>query len=105
MGGINFSVFISLTVLLVAIVFAAEADPGLATFLAILEDPNGWPFVITLDLLVGVLFFSCIIFLIEGDMTRTLYWAVPLFFLGNIVSAAYLLINLEKIRERVSPSA
>lgn len=102
MSGIKICAFICLAVLVVGIALASMADPMLTGFFEILDQPTGWPAIVTLDLMIGFLFLSFMIYFVEGDVTKTLYWAVPLFILGNVVSAIYLIVNLDKIRGRLA---
>ncbi|NQV22666.1 MAG: hypothetical protein HQ511_14730 [Rhodospirillales bacterium] len=105
MNGFKICAVICLVALVVGIAGATMADPMLTGFFEILDQPTGWPFVVTLDLMVGFLFLSFMIYFVEGDVAKTLYWAVPLFILGNVVSAVYLIVNLNKIRGRLSGAA
>ncbi|MEN3974569.1 hypothetical protein [Emcibacter sp. SYSU 3D8] len=49
------------------------------------------------DLTFGFLLFSVIIGLAEGSVLRAAPWIVALFIVGNLVSAVYLLVNLNRI--------
>lgn len=105
MSGIKICAMVCGAVLVAGITLAAIADPMLTGFIGMLDQPTGWPAIVTLDLMIGFLFLSFMIYFVEGDVTKTLYWAVPLFILGNIVSAVYLVVNLDKIRGRLSAPA
>ena len=78
MNGIKVAAMVCCAALVVGIAFAALADPMLTTFFAVFDRLDGWPFVITLDLMVGFLFFSFVI---------------------------YLVVNLDRISARLAPAA
>ena len=101
MGTVKICAYACIAGMGVAFVFATLADPMAAGFFALLAQPNTWPFVVLVDLSFGLLFFVLFIFAIEGDMTRTVLWAVPMLLFGNIVSAIYLIVNLDKVRARL----
>jgi hypothetical protein len=104
MSGMKILAAICIAALVVAIVPALVADPMLVTFFAMFDQMNAWPFAVALDLMIGFVFFSFVIYLIEGDVTKALYWVVPLFLFGNLVSAVYLIVNMDKVRDRLSPA-
>lgn len=58
-------------------------------------DPWGW--VMLADLYFGFILFAVIIATIERNRWVALFWIVPLFFLGNIWSALWLVVRLAKI--------
>ncbi len=79
MGTVKICAYACIAGMGVAFVFATLADPMAAGFFALLAQPNTWPFVVLVDLSFGLLFFV----------------------FGNIVSAIYLIVNLDKVRARL----
>ena len=66
---------------------------------AFYSDP--WVAVGTADLFFGFTLMSVIIAWNERSPVRAAIWIVPLFFIGNLVSAAYLLVNANRIAGRL----
>lgn len=93
---------IYLLAFIVLFVWALVNDPLAKGFFAILGEP--WVWVVWMDFVFGCLLLSWIIYFIEGSAKTALIWAIPLFIVGNIVGAAYVLLNLEKIKNRISLS-
>ena len=83
--------------------WALVNDPLAKGFIAALSEP--WVWVVWMDFVFGCLLLSWIIYFIEGSAKTALMWAIPLFIVGNIVGAVYVLLNLEKIKSRLSPSS
>ncbi len=80
-------------------VWAAVGDPKLAGFMASLNEP--WSLVVLMDFVFGCLMFSWMIYFVEGSAKAALPWAIALFIVGNIISAVYILLRFNKIRQRV----
>lgn len=80
-------------------IWAAVGDPKLSGFLQTINEP--WNIVVLVDFVFGCLMFSWMIFFVEGSAKATLPWAVALFIVGNIISAAYILLRYNKIRDRI----
>ena len=72
---------------------------GLAS---IFVDPWSITFGIFLDLILGLILFSIIMYLNEKSKKVAAIWIVSLFAIGNIVSAIYLLFNWKKIAVKIS---
>lgn len=87
---------IGLTVL---IVLAALEAPIGKSFSRIVEDLWGW--VTLADLYLGFILIAVVIFLVERSLPIALFWIVPLFFLGNIWSALWFVLRLNKIADRL----
>ena len=84
-------------------IWAALTDPTFAGFVAAVREP--WGLVVTLDFVFGCLLLSWLIYYIEGSARAALPWAVALFIVGNIVGAIYLLMRLDRIRQRLAATA
>jgi hypothetical protein len=54
------------------------------------------------DLFVGFVFFSTIVFLSERSWMVAALWALPIFILGNIWSAVWLVIRLPHLAKQLS---
>ncbi|MEO1252063.1 MAG: DUF1475 family protein [Pseudomonadota bacterium] len=80
-----------------AIVWAVGADDrGLGPVLAeMLSEP--WTIVTLIDLYLGFFIGAVVIFLFEKSWPARLFWAAPVFFLGNVWTALWLLIRLPEI--------
>ena len=104
MDGIKAFAYICLGVFSIAFIYATISDPTLATFFSILVHPEQWAFVVATDLTIGLCFFILFIYAIEGDLTKTVFWALPMLVFGNGVSAVYLIVNLSKVRARLNPA-
>ena len=72
---------------------------GLAS---IFVDPWSITFGIFLDLILGLILFSIIIYLNAESKKVAAIWIVALFAIGNVVSAIYLLFNWKKIAVKIS---
>jgi hypothetical protein len=57
-----------------------------------------WGLVAFYDLNLGSLVFSSIVYLNEKSKPKAFIWIFFMFVSGNIISAIYLLLNLEKIK-------
>ncbi len=69
-----------------------------ASFDRILADP--WGLVTLADLYLGFLIAAVIIWFFEADRRMALLWVVPIFFLGNAVTAIWLVLRLPEIVRR-----
>lgn len=88
---------------IVLFLWAALADPILAGFLQTINEP--WNIVVLMDFVFGCLMFSWMIFFVEGSAKATLPWAIALFIVGNIISAVYILLRFNKIKQRIGQPA
>jgi len=61
-----------------------------------------WGIVTLVDLYIGFLFFAIIVFLTERSWMVAALWAVPIFILGNIWAAVWLVIRLPHIAKQLS---
>ncbi|MES1201720.1 MAG: DUF1475 family protein [Pseudomonadota bacterium] len=61
-----------------------------------------WGVATLADLYVGFLFFSVIVFLTERSWIIAALWAIPIFFVGNIWSALWLVIRLPHLAKQLS---
>jgi predicted membrane-bound dolichyl-phosphate-mannose-protein mannosyltransferase len=61
-----------------------------------------WGVVAMVDLYVGFAFFAIIVFLTERSLIAGLLWALPIFVLGNIWTAVWLLFRLPRLADRLS---
>lgn len=84
-----------------SIVWAIGADDrGLGPVLQeMLSEP--WSVVTLIDLYLGFFFAAVVIFIIERSILVAAIWAIPVFFLGNVVTALWAVIRLPTIIERV----
>lgn len=79
--------------------WAIEMAPLSSLSEAILSHP--WTIVLAADELLGFILFSVIIAFTERSPLRAAFWIVPIFLIGHMVSAIYLLGNFERIRSRL----
>jgi O-antigen/teichoic acid export membrane protein len=86
----------ALSVFLVACVMAYLAV-GLSGFDNVLAEP--WGLVTILDLVLGVVCMTAVIFTVESDWKKAAMWSVPIYFLGNIVTAVWILTRLDQITD------
>ncbi len=98
-------IIIGLAVLLAgAIAFASLRTESLLDFWyqaeALAEQP--WGLVALVDLYVGFAFITFIIVLTEGSLLAGLLWAAPIFVLGNIWTALWLLLRLPALTARLT---
>jgi hypothetical protein len=61
-----------------------------------------WGFVAMVDLYVGFAFFALVVFLAERSWISAIAWSVPIFFLGNIVVAAWLVVRMPSLISRLN---
>ncbi|MBL8537202.1 MAG: hypothetical protein JNM59_07340 [Hyphomonadaceae bacterium] len=61
-----------------------------------------WGIVSLFDLYVGFFFFSVIVFLTERSWLAAAAWAAPIFIVGNVWSALWLLLKLPSLARRLS---
>jgi len=64
------------------------------------SDP--WLTVMLADMMIGFVLISVVIYIVEPVKWKALCWIVPLFVVGNGLSALWLLLNVDKIRARFS---
>lgn len=61
-----------------------------------------WGVAALADLYAGFLLFSVVVFLTERSWLRALLWAAPIFILGNIWTALWLVLRLPRLAQRLS---
>lgn len=61
-----------------------------------------WGIVTLVDLYIGFVFFAAIIFLTERSWLIAALWAAPVFVLGNIWAAIWLVIRLPHLAKQLS---
>lgn len=78
---------------LVFLVFCvlAYGQVGLSGFDRVLAEP--WGLVTLLDVMLGAVCMSAVIFAQEKDKRIAAAWALPIFLLGHVVSAAWVVIR------------
>lgn len=81
--------------LTVMIGWAASSANFMDSFADITADP--WGLVALADLYLGFLIISVVIWLTEPDRKAALMWIVPIYFLGNIVTALWLMVKLPQL--------
>ncbi|MEC7475832.1 MAG: DUF1475 family protein [Pseudomonadota bacterium] len=86
----------ALSIFLVACVLAYLAV-GWSGFDKVLAEP--WGLVTILDLVLGVVCMTTVIFTVESDWKKAAMWSVPIYFLGNIVTAVWILTRLDQITD------
>ncbi len=84
-----------------AIIWAMGADGrGLGAVLAeMLAKP--WSVVTLADLYLGFLIAAAVIFLFEKNKLIAAVWALPIFVLGNVWTAIWLVVRLPEIARRL----
>ena len=97
------TIVIYLVFFIAMFVWAAIKDPTLGGFMSSVGEP--WVLVVLLDFVFGCLLLSWMIYFIEGSVKVTLIWSVLLFTVGNIVGAIYILLNFNKIKNRIGAPA
>ncbi len=87
--------------LVVAIVWAIGAD-GRSTGAIIGEMlSKPWTVVTLVDLYAGFVLIAVLVCLFEKSWPARLFWAAPLFLLGNVWAAAWLVFRLPEIARRL----
>ena len=61
-----------------------------------------WGIAALVDLYVGFVFFAVIVFLTERSWIVAALWAAPIFILGNIWAAVWLVIRLPHLAKQLS---
>ncbi|MEZ5995924.1 MAG: DUF1475 family protein [Hyphomonadaceae bacterium] len=61
-----------------------------------------WGAAMLADLYVGFIFFAVVVFLTERSWMVAALWAAPIFFVGNIWSAVWLIIRLPHLARQLS---
>ena len=84
----------SLSIFLVACVLA-YLSVGWSGFDKVLAEP--WGLVTIIDLVLGVVCMTAVIFAVESDWKKATMWSVPIYFFGNIVTAVWILTRLDQI--------
>ena len=65
---------------------------------AFTADP--WVIVGLGDLYIGFILIAVVIYIVEPVKWKAMCWIIPLFVIGNGLSALWLLLNVDKIRNR-----
>lgn len=86
----------ALSIFLVACVLAYLAV-GWSGFDKVLAEP--WGLVTILDLVLGIVCMTAVIFTVESDWKKAAMWSVPIYFLGNIVTAVWILTRSDQITD------
>ena len=85
-----------------AIYWALEADGrGLGVVLAEMFAAP-WTVVTLIDLYLGFAIAAAMMLLVEKNRLIALFWALPVFFLGNVWTALWLVIRLPEIARRLA---
>ncbi len=82
------------------VVWASLATPIGASFSAIIADP--WGVVTIVDLYLGFILASIVIWIVERAPLKALLWIVPLYGLGNAWLAVWLVVRLARIRSAMA---
>ncbi len=61
-----------------------------------------WGLTALADLYVGFVLFAIVVFLTERSWIRAAIWAMPIFILGNVWTALWLVIRLPVLARRLS---
>lgn len=87
--------------LVVSIFWAMGADgrPLGAVLSQMRAEP--WTVVTLVDLYLGFLITAFIIYFFEEQLRARLFWIVPIFFLGNVWPAIWLIVRLPEIARRL----
>lgn len=105
MAGLRILVGVLGVALLAAVLWAAFAGADLhGTFLqqgGVLTTLP-WGIATLTDLYVGFAFFAVIVFLAERSWIAALVWALPIFVLGNIWAAVWLVMKLPSLARRLN---
>lgn len=68
---------------------------GFSGFDQVLAQP--WGIVTILDLVLGAVCITAVIFTLEKNWQTAALWSVPIFILGNVVTAVWILIRFRQI--------
>lgn len=63
-----------------------------------------WGAAMLADLYVGFFFFAVIVFLTERSWIAALAWALPIFIVGNIWAALWLVVRLPHLAKKLAKS-
>lgn len=61
-----------------------------------------WGVVSLVDLYLGFFLFATLVFLTERSLLRAALWAAPVFLLGNVWAAAWFVLRLPALAQRLS---
>jgi hypothetical protein len=89
----------------VAILWALGTQGGLhGSFLDQLDvlTTLPWGVVSLVDLYVGFVFFTIIIFLAERSWLAAVMWSLPIYVLGNVWVAVWLVVRLPSLARRIN---
>lgn len=98
---IRIFIFIGAVALTMAIIWAIGADDrGLGPVVSeMLREP--WSIVTLLDLYLGFIIAALVMFLFERNKLVAVIWALPVFFLGNVWTALWVIYRLPEIARRL----
>ncbi len=92
--------FIGAGLFVAAIYWAMGADGrGLGVVLMEMTS-EPWTVVTLIDLYLGFILGAVVVFLFERSWVARLFWAAPIFFLGNVWMALWLIARLPEIARR-----
>jgi hypothetical protein len=63
-----------------------------------------WGFVTLLDLYAGFVLYAVLVFAFEPRKVVALVWVLPVFVLGNLVMAAWVIFRLPGVLKRLNPA-
>lgn len=91
---------VGLTALIFIAIDQQAPDSSLAQEVGALLEPT-WGYVTFADLYLGFLICAAFIVAAERRLWAGLAWALPIFFLGNVVTAAWVAIRLPGVVRRL----
>lgn len=77
------------------IVWGFQQGGGWPEVIEVVERP--WGLVTLFDLYVGFFIYAAIVFLVERNKMVALFWAAPIFVLGNVWSIVWLILRAPAI--------
>ena len=66
----------------------------------LIADP--WGVMAGVDLLLGLLLFGVLVFMVEESKGKAALWTLSFFMIGNPAPAVYLILNFDKLKEKLS---
>lgn len=85
--------------LLASIFWAGFSAPFWESARQIADNP--WGLVTLIDLYLGFALMALFMAFVEETLQKRLFWIIPLFFLGNIWSALWLFLRIDKIKKKL----
>ncbi len=86
----------------IAVVFSGETRSLTIILEGMLSDP--WTVVTFIDLYLGFLITAAVIMLAERGWALRLFWAAPIFILGNVWAAVWIILRFSALRDRLRVS-